>query len=68
MLPDAEELRRLREGLRSEDPVVRDEARMRLLPLLDAGARAILAEAVASDSAEVRARAEALLAELDEQA
>lgn len=63
---DAEALRRLRSELRSEDPAVRAEAAARLEQVIGESSRALVAEALASDDPEVRARAERLLARLRE--
>jgi HEAT repeat protein len=65
-LPDADEIRRLREELRATDPAQRVAAMSRLGEVLSESARAIVAEALASDNAEVREAAEALLARLGE--
>lgn len=61
MVLDPDELRRLRDELRSMEPARRESAVRRLLAMVEASAPAVLLEALASDSPEVREQALQLL-------
>lgn len=63
---DREELMRLREQLRSIDPVQRESATRRLISLVEASAPSLLLEALASDTAEVRDQALLLIERMAE--
>jgi len=58
---DADDLRRLKDDLRSEDPVVRAEAMTRAAEAIDATVVSVVAQALLSENPEVRERAVALL-------
>lgn len=66
MVLDREELVRLRRQLRSADPEQRASAIRRMIGLVEASAPALLVEALASDSAEVRDQALVLLERMAE--
>lgn len=63
---DPDELRRLREELRSAEPARRESAVRRLLALVEARAPGVLLEALGSDSPEVREHALELLERMAE--
>lgn len=63
---DPDELRRLREELRSAEPARRESAVRRLLALVEARAPGVLLEALVSDSPEVREHALELLESMAE--
>lgn len=66
MILDRDELLGLREELRSSDASRREGAARRLLSLVETSAPALLIEALASDSAEVRDQALLLLERMAE--
>lgn len=66
MALDREELLRLKGQLRSPDPAERESALLRLIALVETSAPALLTEALASDSAEVRDQALLLIERMAE--
>ena len=66
MVLDPDELRRLRDELRSDDASRREGAVRRIAAMVEASAPRVLIEALASDSAEVRDQALVMLERMAE--